>query len=70
MWTTINQVYTTPHSKNAWAHLASDNAWRKVKTISDDGVTNTVLLLALARANSKKANVSKDGSGLITAVYL
>lgn len=70
MWTTINQVYATPHSKNCWAHLASDNAWRKVKTISDDGVTNTHLLLALARANSKQANVSKDGANQITAVYL
>jgi hypothetical protein len=70
MWMTINRVYATPDNKNCWAHLASDSAWRKVKPISDDGVTNTHLLLALARANGKKAHVSKDGSNLITAVYL
>jgi hypothetical protein len=70
MWTTINQVYATPHTKNCHAHVASDNAWRKVKPISDDGVTNTHLLLALARANSKKAYVVKDGTNQITGVYL
>lgn len=70
MATTINRVYATPDSKNCWAHLASDSAWRKVKPISNDGVTNTHLLLALARANSKSASVSKDASNNITAVYL
>ena len=70
MWTTINQVYATPHSKNAWAHIVSDNAWRKIKPTSDDGVTNTLLRLALAKANSKQAHVSKDGGNQITAVYL
>lgn len=70
MWMNINRVYATPHNKNAWAHLASGNAWRKVKGISDDGVSNTFLLLALARANSKQAHVTVDGSNEITAVYL
>jgi hypothetical protein len=70
MNTAINRVYATPHSKNGWAHLAAENAWRKVKPISTDGVTNTVLLLALARANSKNVSVTKDGANQITAVYL
>jgi hypothetical protein len=70
MNTAINRVYATPDSKNGWAHLAADSAWRKVKPISTDGVTNTLLLLALARANSKSVSVTKNGANQITAVYL
>jgi hypothetical protein len=70
MSTAINRVYATPDSKNCWAYLASDNAWRKVNETSTDGVTNTHLLLALARANSKNASVFKNASNRITAVYL
>ncbi len=66
---TINQTYATPHAMNAWANLAGEG-WRKVKPISADGVTNTHLLLALARATSKPANVIKDSANEITAVYL
>jgi hypothetical protein len=70
MWTTINQTYATSGSTNAWAHLASQNAWRKVKPSSGDGVTNTFLLLALGKANNKQAYVVLDGANEITAVYL
>ncbi len=68
--TTINSTYSTPSSKNAWAWPASEAGWRRVKGTSTDGVTNTFLLLALARANSKTANVTVDASNEITAVYL
>ena len=69
--TDINSTYSTPKSKNAWAYLASEGAWRKLRGTSTDGVTNTFLLLALARANSKTANVTVDAaSNEITAVYL
>ena len=71
MWMNINQTYTTPHTMNAWAHVPSPTAgWRKVKPIATDGVTNTLLLLALARATGKQAHVTTDGSNEITAVYL
>ncbi len=69
MWMNINQTYCTPHSKNAWAHLPSAG-WRKVQQTSNDGVTNTFLLLALAKATEKQAHVTVDGSNQITAVYL
>ena len=70
MWMNINQTYATPHSMNAWAHLPSPSAgWRRVKRISTDGVTNTFLLLALAKAANKQAHVTVDGANEITAIY-
>lgn len=70
MWMNINQTYSTPHSMNAWAHLPSPSSgWRKVKPLSGDGVTNTFLLLALAKATGKQAHVTVDGGNEITAVY-
>lgn len=65
----VNQTYSTPHSMNAHAHLPG-MGWRKVKPISTDGVTNTFLLLALAKANTKQVTVITDGANEITAVYL
>jgi len=54
---------------NAWASLPN-MGWRKVKPISTDGVTNTILLLALARATGKQVDVTVDNANQITAVYL
>jgi hypothetical protein len=68
-WTNINTTYSTPHSMNAWANLPNQG-WRKVKPISTDGVTNTSLLLVLAKATGKQANVNLDGANEITSVYL
>jgi hypothetical protein len=65
----INTTYSTPHAMNAWAALPT-LGWRKVKPISTDGVTNTFLLLALAKATSKQANVNLDAANEITSVYL
>jgi len=69
MWMNINQTYSTPHSMNSWASLPNQG-FRKVKPIAADGVTNTFLLLALARATGKQAHVTVDGANEITAVYL
>jgi hypothetical protein len=67
-WMNINTTYSTPHSTNAWANLPGIG-WRKVKPLSTDGVTNTFLLLALAKATSKQANVNQDAANEITSVY-
>jgi hypothetical protein len=69
MWMNINQTYATPHSMNAFAHLPNQG-WRRVKRTSSDGVTNTFLLLALAKATAKQAHVTTDSTNEITAVYL
>lgn len=69
--TAINRTYSTPHSQNAWAWTADTSSWHKVKGISSDGVTNTFLLLALARANGMTVNTAYEaGTNEITAVYL
>jgi hypothetical protein len=68
-WMNVSMTYSTPHSRNAWASLPGQG-WRKVKPISTDGVTNTFLLVALARATNKQANVNLDGANEITSVYL
>ena len=69
MWMNIDQTYATPNSMNAWGNLPNQG-WRKVKPITTDGVTNTFILLALAKATSKQAHVTTDSSNEITAVYL
>ncbi|MET1086759.1 MAG: hypothetical protein ABWY04_06515 [Arthrobacter sp.] len=70
MWTTVNQIFTTHHSQNAWANLALDGAWHKVLPNAADGVTNVHLLLATAKANSKQVFVVLDAAKNITQVYL
>ena len=69
MWMNISRTYATTGSKNCWAKLPSQG-WRKIKPSTDSGVTNVHLLLSLARANSKQAHVTVDGSNQITKVYL
>jgi hypothetical protein len=71
MWTKINQVYSTPHSMNAWAHLVGTNKWHKIKPIAADGVTNTFLIFAVAKGADRQVYVGIEAStDLITAVYM
>lgn len=59
MWNngkTVSQVYTTHHSQNVWANI-SGMGWRKVKTGSSDGTTNTFALLCAAKANGRTVNL-------------
>jgi hypothetical protein len=70
MWTKINQVYCSPHSQNAWAHLVGTNKWHKILTGAADGVTNVFLVLSTAKASDRQAYVVTDASGNITAVYM
>jgi astacin len=69
MWMNVNRTYATSGSKNCWASLPNQG-WRKVKPSSDSGVTNVHLMLCLARANGKQANVTVDSNNQITTVYL
>lgn len=59
MWTnsvSVSQTYSTHHAENSWAYL-SGTGWRKIKTGSSDGVTNTFVLLCAAKANGRNVNV-------------
>jgi hypothetical protein len=53
---TLDRVYATPHSANAWAHVPG-HGWRKVKATSASGVTSTFAALASARAQNRPVTV-------------
>lgn len=64
---TVNRVYATTHSKNAWAHFPG-LGWRKVDASgTPDGVTDTFAVLALARATGRTVTADLDGSTIFTA---
>jgi immune inhibitor A len=52
---------------SAWAYI-QDVGWRKVQTLTPEGVTNMFTLLVDAQAFNKKVNVYVDGS-LIYQAY-
>jgi hypothetical protein len=70
VWTNINQVYSSYHSQNGWAHLAATNTWHRILTGAADGVTNVFVLLSTAKANNRQAYVVLDASNNITAAYM
>ncbi|HKJ12339.1 MAG TPA: M12 family metallopeptidase [Ornithinimicrobium sp.] len=65
----VSMVFATPHSKNAWAHLAGAG-WRKIDGTSTDGVSNTFAVLALARANDRRVRADTIGRTLLVAYGL
>jgi hypothetical protein len=63
---TLDRVYTTPHSMNAWAYLHGVG-WRKVKPLSPDGVTNVLAMLVHARAFNKTVTVQANATEILAA---
>jgi hypothetical protein len=63
----VSLVYSTPHSKNAWAYFTG-LGWRKVHPDAPAGVTNTFEVLAVSGATGKKVHAELDG-GHIYAAY-
>ena len=60
MWTNnlnVTRTYASSHNKNAYAMLSGMSGWRKIKTLSDDGVTNCFTVLNAAMANNRKVDV-------------
>ncbi len=69
--TQIGRVYSTPHSRNAWAWLNAAGGWRKIDVTSTDGHTNTHLVLTAARDNGASIRVDTNAADTaIIAVYL
>jgi len=60
---TVGRTYATHHSQNAWVWI-NTLGWRKIKTGSADGVTNTLITFCEARANNRKVNIYADGSSV------
>lgn len=65
----VLSTFTSPHSKNAWAYI-QDVGWRKVDTLTADGVTNMFELLVAAQAFNKKVTVYVDASSIHQAYCL
>jgi Zn-dependent metalloprotease len=63
----VLSTFTSPHSMNTWAYL-QDIGWRKVQTLTPDGVSSMFTLLADAQAFQSRVHVYVDGS-LIYQAY-
>ncbi len=64
----VLRTFSSPHSKNAWAYLESVG-WRKVNTLSSDGVTNVFVLLNEARVKNRVVRANIDNT-FINIAYL
>ena len=65
----ITRTYTSPHSKNCWAYIGSIG-WRKVKPDTNDGSTNSFILLNADRANNRTISGTINDSNEITILYM
>ena len=63
---TLDRVYATPHSKNAWAYL-NGVGWRKIQPLTSDGVTNVFAMCCRARASNKPITVQSNASEILVA---
>ncbi len=63
-------TYASPHSMNAWANIETQ-PWRKVQSLSTDGVNNMFTLLNAAKANGRTVSGSYDDTnGTLFTLYL
>jgi hypothetical protein len=63
---TLDRIYATPHSRNAWAYLHGVG-WRKVQPLTTSGVTNVFALLVYARAYNKSITVQANATDILAA---
>jgi hypothetical protein len=63
---TVSLVYATTNSKSAWVSF-QNLGWRRIDTRTADGVTNTLEVLAVAKATGRKVHASLDGQNVYTA---
>ena len=66
----IKKTFVSSHSKNAWAEI-DGVGWRKVQTLSEDGVSNVFMMLCAAQTHNRTVSGSvDDASNTIALVYL
>lgn len=63
---TLDRVYATPHSQNAWAYL-NGVGWRKIQALSPDGVTNVFVMCCQARVSGKVIDLQATATDILTA---
>lgn len=70
----VRYTYGTNGSQDAWAYFNAGGGltagWKKVKANKPDGVTNIVIILNAALANSRRINVFLDADNQITRAVL
>lgn len=70
---TVSLAFATPQGKNAWGYMSKQGihpGWRKIHPNAPDGVTNTLWVLASARANGRKVHAQLDGTHVYQAYGL
>jgi hypothetical protein len=70
IWTVVNRAFSRSGGEDAWAHLASGNAWRRIAPNSSGGVTNVFAILVAAKANNMQAYVVLNAANQIAEAYL
>ncbi len=64
----VIQVYSSPHTTNAWAYIESAG-WRKISELSPDGSTSMFAALVKARVSNQTVTVQVDGSKIHLLYY-
>lgn len=62
----VLSTFTSPHSMNAWAYI-QDNGWRKIQTLTPDGVHSMFTLLTESQSSSKRVHVYTDATMIYQA---
>ena len=62
----VLSTFTSPHSMNAWAYI-QDNGWRKVQTLTPNGVHNMFTLLTESQSSSTRVHVYIDATMIYQA---
>jgi immune inhibitor A len=65
----VLRTFASPHSKNAYGYIAG-MGWRKVRTLSNDGVTNMFAMLSTAKSHNRTISGTIDSSNQISILYL
>ncbi|MCH9007305.1 MAG: peptidase M6 [Calditrichaeota bacterium] len=67
--TRVTRTFVSPHSQNAYG-LLQGIGWRKVKTLSNDGVTNVFTMLSAAKSHNRTVSGTIDATNQISILYL
>jgi len=74
MWHKNKQVvyiYGHVNTRYAFAIIGGLSGWKRVAPVSDDGVSNVLDILNIAKANGRRVNVDVDsGNQILAAVML
>ena len=59
---TVVRAHCKSRTKKAWAIVSGISGYKRIKTTSEDGVSNIFMILSEARANNRKVDVFINGA--------